>query len=282
MNDFLNAITSRLIGALDPTAVGDQLANLIEKLIIAGATFCAFYLLWHGINLLLKKILKRSNVDETAARFMLTIVKVVLLTVGLINALAAVGVDTASVLTSLGIAGITIGFAARDGLSNIISGIFIFWDRPFVIGDLIEIDEHYGRVDDITLRSTRVITPNGKMLSVPNSQMINSTVASYTNFPHLRIDVEVTVGNSENLEKVRRLLLEIIDADEHYMTDPAPAVQVAELGDYNIKLILEAWLKDERTHVIERFKLREAILAKLTAAGVDMPYETINIMPLKI
>ena len=100
-----------------------------------------------------------------------TAVKYTVLTVGVVSALGQVGINTGSLLASLGIAGLTIGFAARDALSNIISGIFIFWDRPFVIGDLIEVNSQYGRVDRITLRSTRVVTVDGRMLAIPNAAM---------------------------------------------------------------------------------------------------------------
>lgn len=86
------------------------------------------------------------------------------------------------------------GFSARDALSNLISGILIFLDRPFVIGDLVEIERKYGKVEKITLRSTRVVTKDGRLLAVPNAEIINKTVASYKNFPHLRLYVVVTIG----------------------------------------------------------------------------------------
>ncbi len=122
--------------------------------------------------------------------------KYVILSIALVSALNQVGVHTGSLLASLGVLGLTIGFAARDALSNVISGIFIFWDRPFVIGDLVEIEDKYGRVQAITMRSTRVVTPDGKMLAIPNNTIVNSTVASYTNFPHLRLDIAFGVGNA--------------------------------------------------------------------------------------
>jgi hypothetical protein len=75
-----------------------------------------------------------------------------------------------------------------DGEPALRRPVFIFWDRPFVLGDLIEVDGKYGRVEKITLRSTRVITVEGKMFTIPNAEVMNSTVASYTNFPHLRIE----------------------------------------------------------------------------------------------
>ena len=96
----------------------------------------------------------------------------------------------------------TIGFAARDSLSNIISGILIFLDRPFVIGDIVEIEGFYGRVEKITLRSTRIITSDGKMLAVPNTEIINKTVASYTISPPPVGYQQLLLAVTEDIEKV--------------------------------------------------------------------------------
>jgi len=199
-----------------------------------------------------------------------------------VNALAAFGINTASLLTSLGIAGLTIGFAARDALSNLISGLLIYWDRPFVIGDLLEVGNHYGTVERITLRSTRVVTPDGRMLAVPNAEIINTTVASYTNFPHLRIDVPVSVAVKENLDKVRAVLLGLVRDVPEYMSDPEPKVVVTHLNDYNVELELRAWAHDERDHIHLRGSLREAAFNALNQAGIDMPFETLRIEPLTV
>lgn len=201
---------------------------------------------------------------------------------GAVNGLAAIGVNTASLLTSLGIAGLTIGFAARDALSNLISGLLIYWDRPFVIGDLLEVGNHYGRVEKITLRSTRVITTDGRMLAVPNTEIINTTVASYTNFPHLRIDVPVTVGVNEGIGQVRETLLGLVRDNPAYMHDPEPKVVVTALNDYNVQVELRAWAHDERRHVELRTGLREAVFNALNRAGIDMPFETLRIEPITV
>ncbi|RMF58585.1 MAG: mechanosensitive ion channel family protein, partial [Bacteroidetes bacterium] len=205
-----------------------------------------------------------------------------ILILGLINAFAIMGINTASLIASLGIAGLTIGFAARDALSNMISGLFIFWDRPFVIGDLIEVGDKYGQVERITLRSTRVVTPDGKMLAIPNNEIVNKTVASYTNFPHLRIEVEVTVATHEDLGRARRLLLDLVRDDPEVMQDPPPRVVVKALNDYNVALALQVWIDDERRHIEKRFALREAVFETFTRAGVDMPFETLSLTPIEV
>ncbi len=163
-----------------------------------------------------------------------------------------------------------------------ISGIFIFWDRPFVIGDLVEVGGEYGRVDDITMRSTRVVTPDGRMLAVPNSTVVNTTVASYTNFPHLRLDVSFAVAVDENLQKVRDVALAVCRGDDGLMAEPLPQVVVTALNDYNVAMELRVWLADEKKHVAARHALRERLFEALRAASVDMPFETLALAPLEV
>ena len=205
-----------------------------------------------------------------------------ILSVGFLVALSASGVKTTAVLASMGVVGLTIGFAARDTLSNIISGILIFLDRPFTIDDLVEIEGRYGRVDRITLRSTRIVTNDGKMLAVPNTEVMNKTVTSYTNFPHLRLDIAVTVAVTENLDRVRELLISLVSNNKDFMDKPLPRVVVTQLNDYNVNLELRAWLNDERQHVHKRLELREDVFKLLTRAGVEMPFETIQLAPHKV
>ena len=199
MNVFFDSIITRLQEIFNPKDMGEQIAQGMANLVVGLIVFLVFYLLVRLLVLLLRRTIKISRVDETSYSFIETTVYYTVLTIGAISALNAIGINTGAILTSLGIVGVTIGFAARDSLSNLISGIIIFLDRPFVIGDLVEIDDKYGSVSEITLRSTRVVTSDGRMLAVPNTEIINKTVASYTNFPNLRLDIPVTIAVTENI-----------------------------------------------------------------------------------
>ena len=282
MNELLQSILTRLMEVFDPKTLGEQFVDFMINLIVALVTFAAFYLGWLLVRVLLNVFERRSNWDKTSQAFLRTVLKYSILLAGLFNALSTMGVDTAGLLASLGIVGITIGFAARDSFSNLISGILIFLDRPFVIGDLVEVGDFYGRVDQITLRSTRIITPDGKMLAVPNTEMINKTVTSYTNFPNLRLDVEVTIGVTEDIQKVREVLLGVLQGDKDYKDDPPARVIVTQLNDYNVAVELQAWIKDERRHVEKRVELREKVYNALNAAKIEMPFETIQLAPMSV
>lgn len=281
MLEFITTILARLEKLFDPQSLSKLFIGWLMNLIVALAVMAAFYLLWLTARVILQFTLRRK-VDTTTFSFILTIVKFSLFVIGAITALDSAGIKTSALLTSLGIAGLTIGFAARDALSNLISGILIFIDRPFVLGDLVEIEGAYGKVERITLRSTRVVTSDGRMLAVPNTEIINKTVASYTNFPHLRIDIGVTVGVNEDLERVRRLMLELVKDDPTFMTEPASRVVATALNDYNVAMELQAWLDDERRHVEKRFELREKVFNTLTRAGVELPFETLQLQPVEV
>lgn len=282
MRALWTSILSRLRTIFDPDTLSELVVEWLGNLIVGLIIILVFYLLWRIIRLVLRPSLVRSGVDETTTSFVETAVKYTIIIIGVVTALDSAGIQTSAVLASLGIAGLTIGFAARDALSNLISGILIFLDRPFVIGDLVEVEDKYGRVDRITLRSTRIVTSDGKMLAVPNTEVINKTVASYTNFPHLRLDIPVTVGVNENLAEVRRILLDLVTDHPHFLTDPAPRVVVQALNDYNVAMELQAWLIKEREHVERRSELRERVFNALNNAGVDMPFETIQLRPMTV
>jgi len=278
----MQTISSRIQEIFDPEKILLQILDLIPDLIVAAISFLAFWLVWRATKSLLELALSRAGVDRTARTFLHSAYKYTVLAIGGVTALAQLGIDTTSVLTSLGVAGLTIGFAARDALSNVISGIFIFWDRPFVIGDLVEVDGHYGKVEDITMRSTRLVTPDGKMLAIPNSVIVNSTVASYTNFPHLRLDIPITIGVDEDVQKVRDLLVSIAASDREILQDPAPTVVIKALNDYNTEIELQAWIENEHGHIAERYQLRERMFEMLKDSGIDMPFETLKLEPVEV
>ena len=266
---------------LAPDSMLRQLMSYAPRAFTALLSLVIFWVVWRLIRRTIRFVTHRAELDQTLSRFIETVTQYVLMTIAVLTALSQLGVNVTAALTSLGVVGLTIGFAAKDALSNLISGLFILWDRPFVIGDLIEINGQYGRVDNITLRSTRVVTVDGKMLAIPNTSVVNSTVASYTNFPHLRIDVPVTVGVDEDLSIIRGHFQEVLKASQGFIDHPPPRMVVSALNDYNIELIFQAWIEDERTHIQVRFDLREALFERFRSEGVDMPYQTIQSIALK-
>ncbi len=279
--DLWEPVKNQLSANFNVDRIESWFLQNFSGMVVALVYLLFFSLLWMVVSRSLRLIFKRVKLDATAASFVQEVLKYAIFCIGLLAALGALGINTTSILASLGVAGLTLGFAAKDTLSNIIAGIFIFWDRPFTTGDLVEIDGIYGRVEEITLRSTRIVTVDGKMVAIPNTNIVNDKVVSYTNFPHLRLDIDVTIGVEEDIEAVRQRLLKAMASTQKYMTDPAPQVVLSALNDYNLALQVSAWITEERQHIQERFALRELVFNTLRTAGVEMPYETLAILPQK-
>lgn len=250
---------------------------LLARLLNSFVVVLTYFILWKITEKILKNSLKRFNIEKTLSNFLTNLVMAIISILALITISIIFGINTASILASLGVFGLAIGFAAQDILSNIISGFFIFWDKPFVIDDLIEINDTYGKIDKITMRTTKVVTPDGKLLTIPNKDVVNNTVASYTNFPNLRLDIDFTVDGNEDINKIRRLLFKLVETDDRFLKKPEPEVVLNSLNDYNIELIFRLWIKNEKDHIAARFDLREKINDTLLNENVSMPYETIEV-----
>ncbi len=279
----MNEVLTRIQAIFSPGDIAEHVfGRILPDLVVAGLVFLVSYMVWRMLDRGVTLVLRRAELDQTATRFILVVLRYGVMTIGVVAALGQLGVDTGSLLASLGVAGLTIGFAAKDALSNVIAGLFIFWDRPFVIGDLVEVDGKYGKVETITMRSTRVVTVDGRMLAIPNTIIVNSTVASYTNFPNIRLDVEVTVGVNEDIGRIRAAMLAAIAQEQKYLQKPAPQVVLKAINDYNLLLEVRAWLEDETQHIAERFALRELVLDVCRAENIELPFETIALAPIEV
>ena len=255
-----------------------QLGIITKNTVIAAITLLVFYVIYRILKSVVGQVIEKFELGKTVSSFLQMGLKYTLMIFAAITALNNIGYDVTSLIAGLGIAGIAIGFAAKDTLSNIVAGIFIFWDRPFYIGDLVEIEDEYGSVQDITLRTTRIVTPDGRMVSIPNQNIAANKVISYTMFPHLRLDIDVTIGVNEPIEKSREVMLKIVEGDKRFMVDPPPVVLVQELGDFYTKVQLRVWLDDTLTHIPIRAELREKIKNAFDAAKIEMPFETFEVL----
>jgi small conductance mechanosensitive channel len=278
----MEKILQQLGEYFNPQIIAAKLIILLQNAVIAAVILLAFYILYRILKAVMSRIISRFSLEKTIVSFLMMGLKYTIFVFAAITTLDQIGLNITSLIAGLGIAGLALGFAAKDTLSNIVAGIFIFWDRPFYIGDLVEIEDEYGEVQEITLRTTRIVTPDGIMVSIPNSNIAANKIKSYTMFPHLRLDLDITIGVNEDIENARREILAIIRGDERFMKQPPPAVLVQELGDYYTKLQFRVWLDDTRKHIATRAELREKIKNTLDNAKVEMPFETIEVLNHKI
>ncbi|MEE8277110.1 MAG: mechanosensitive ion channel family protein, partial [Thermoanaerobaculia bacterium] len=185
------------------------------------------------------------------------------------------GIDVGALLVTGGIAGIAIGFAAKDTLANLFSGIFILADAPYEVGDFIVLDSgERGRVTHIGLRSTRLLTRDDIEIILPNAVIGNSKIINESAGPwekeRLRIPLGVAYGS--DIDRVREVLLEIAHAHPEIDDDPEPRVRFRSFGDSGLSLELLGWIHQPvlRGRVVDSSNTE--IYKRFAAEGIEIPY----------
>ena len=187
------------------------------------------------------------------------------------SSLNQLGFDLKVLLGAAGLLTVAVGFAAQTSASNLISGLFLMVDRPFVVGNSIQIDSLQGEVIAIDLLSTRLRTLDNQMVRVPNETMVKSNIVNKSFFPLRRFDVAVGVAYDSDIREVQNLLLETAKSHPRCVADPAPVCLLTGFGDSSINLVLQAWtLTDEM--LVVRSELHAMVKATLDAAGVEIPF----------
>lgn len=196
---------------------------------------------------------------------------------GLIMGLSQLGVDVGAAIAGLGVAGIAAGLAAQDTLANTIAGFTIFWDKPFVVNDYITVAGEYGRVTDITLRSTRIRTPRNSFVVIPNKSIIDEILENDSKHGELRIDIPIGIAYKEDTHAARRVLLEAV-ADVHGIQDSPPSDVVVEAcGASSVDLKVRVWIEDAALREQVYFATMEAGKRALDAAGIQIPYHHLQL-----
>ena len=203
------------------------------------------------------------------------IVKVAVVGGGVYFGLLAWNINLTAWLASAGIVGIAVGFAAKDTLANLFAGFFILADAPYKLGDFIVLDNGLrGKVTDIGIRSTRILTRDDIEITVPNAVIANSKIINETGGPwdKERVRIKVSVAYGSDVDQVRELLTDCTKEQAHVCEKPTPRVRFRTFGDSGLNFELLAWIEEPvmRGRVIDALNVR--VYKELNAAGVEIPY----------
>lgn len=243
---------------------------------LLGALFvgAVFYLLYRIIFRVASRLLRtRSDRSSSALRdLLLNSIRFVGLALVILVVLAQVGLDITAAVAGLGILGLALGFAAKDSLENFLAGITIILDRPFDVGDVVEIQGVYGTVTRFTLRSTRIRTVRHRILVMPNVGMINQPLLNHSAFRFVRVDIPFGIAYKEDIDETREVLLTMIGEDERLIDKADPQVVVTELGDSSVNMELRLFVKEARDELAVRWEYVERIRKALQQAGIEIPF----------
>lgn len=241
----------RVLGALVIFFVGRWVAKFISGLISAA--------------------LVRARIETTLNRFLTRIANTLLLVVVVMAALDLLGVRTTSLVAIIGAAGLAIGLAMQGSLSNFAAGVLIIIFRPFKIGDFIEAGGTKGIVEEISIFTTNLRTPDNLGVIVPNSSITSNAITNHASKETRRIDLTFGVSYTDNITVAKEAIWAVLKADARILKDPAPIVGVMELADSSVNIVVWPWVA--RADFLQvKFDLNERIKAALEAAGCSIPF----------
>ena len=250
---------------------GSTLVSFGKNVVIA---FLIFYVGKFVISLVvraLRKVMRKQEVDKTLETFVCNLVRVALMVVVVIAAIGALGIQTTSFIAIFGAAGLAVGLALQGSLSNFAAGVLIVLFRPYRVGDFIEAAGIAGAVEQVQILTTVLRTGDNKRIIVPNGQIMDSIITNYSANETRRVDMVIGVSYSDDLDKVRATLQELIAAEERILDDPAPTIAVSELADSSVNFVVRPWVKTPDYWGV-MFDLTEAIKKRFDQEDISFPF----------
>ena len=250
---------------------GSTLVSLGKNIVIA---LLIFYVGKFVISLVvraLRKVMRKQEVDKTLETFVCNLVRMALMVVVVIAAIGALGIQTTSFIAIFGAAGLAVGLALQGSLSNFAAGVLIVLFRPYRVGDFIEAAGIAGAVEQVQILTTVLRTGDNKRIIVPNGQIMDSIITNYSANETRRVDMVVGVSYSDDLDKVRATIQELVAADERILDEPAPTIAVSELADSSVNFVVRPWVKTPDYWAV-MFDLTEAIKKRFDKEDISFPF----------
>jgi small conductance mechanosensitive channel len=237
--------------------------------------FATLMVAWFGARIISRvvrhAVARVKGSSQLLVNFASRFVRQLCMVVGTVVALAALEVDIAPLIAAIGAAGFVVAFALQDTLSNFASGLLILAYRPFDVGDVIEAAGVSGVVDSVSLFSTHVRTFDNKVMIIPNNDIWGGTITNATASDTRRVDMVFGIGYSDNVDEARTVLQSLLDAHPQVLKDPAPVVQLNELGDSAVNFICRPWSKTEDYWTVY-WEITAAVKEQFDRRGISIPY----------
>jgi small-conductance mechanosensitive channel len=221
----------------------------------------------------------KSSLDDELMPLFKKLSNIIVYFAGAMILLRTWNLDITPLLASAGIAGFVIAFAAQDTIAHLFGGVSIYFDKPFRVGDRIQLESgEIGDVLEIGIRSTRIKTFDETAIIIPNSKIASSKIINYDQ-PESKIKTKIKVGVAygSDANKVKEILLDIAGKTEGVESDPAPAVYFSELGSYALEFLVITWVDSPRKQFSVKTKINEEIYERFEKEGIQIPYPTQDI-----
>jgi MscS family membrane protein len=220
-----------------------------------------------------------SRLDDTALPLLNRIVRGLVVGLGILIALTFLGINITPILAGAGVMGLGVSLAAKDTLSNLIAGLLLIIDRPFQVGDRIELwnapteTGSWGDVIEIGLRATKIRNPDNLIIVVPNNEIMRRDIINYTaSGPHIRLRIPIGIAYNADAEKAKALIIEVAKSTDGVKPTPEPVVITRKFGESSIDLELRVWIREARDRRAIGDAIGDRVKKKFDEHGIEIPF----------
>jgi small conductance mechanosensitive channel len=255
------------------TWITDHGPGFVIKLLLFTGVLIAFYFVTRVLKKALEKALEASklNISQLLRRMIVSTVSNLVMLLGLLVALSQFGISLGPLLAGLGVAGFIIGFALQDTLANFASGMMILLYRPYDVGDLVDVAGVSGKVSEMSLVSTTILTLDNQTLVVPNKTIWGDVIKNVTAQNIRRVDMVFGISYSDDIPKAEGILEGILKEHDLILDDPEPVVHLHTLGESSVDFVVRPWVKVDDYWDVYWFVTRE-VKMRFDAESVSIPF----------
>ncbi len=222
------------------------------------------------------RVMEKSQIDGTLKPFLKSLTSTLLKLLLIISVLGMLGVEMTSFIAMLGAAGLAVGMALSGTLQNFAGGVMILIFKPFKLGDVIEAQGFVGSVKEIQIFNTLLKTGDNKIIIIPNGGLSTSAMTNFSTETTRRVDWTVGIGYGDDIDKARQHIMELCDADNRILKDPAVFIAVAELADSSVNFTVRAWVNAADYWGVF-FDMNEKIYKTFPQQGLNIPYPQMDV-----
>ncbi len=225
---------------------------------------------------ILERYFERSRIEISVSGFLITLIRAIMYIILVVLAVGFVGIESSSIVALVGSAGLTLGLALQGSLSNFAGGVLILLLKPFRVGDYIISGSNEGTVSSIDIFYTKLLTFDNKLLVMPNGALSNTNIINVTNEPFRRLDINVPIDYSENIQKVKDILMNIIEMNELVLKDHDISIFVNSLDTGSVNLGIRVWVANENYWNL-KWELLERIKNNFTENQITIPLNQLDV-----
>lgn len=268
---FLHNVWQNIRSNFNTETVAETLMNWGPPLVSAIAVFILGRMISRVMSGMIVRGSRRAKIDETLARFLGNLAYIMMLTAVCIASLGCLGVDTTSLSAVLAAAGFAVGMALQGSLGNVAAGVLLVFFKPFKVGDLIDVGGTLGKVVEIQIFNTILLSPDNVRIIFPNSSITGGTIRNMSAEPIRRVDLVIGCSYNDDLRAIRAFLEEVVKTDSRILLDPAPVVAVSELAESSVNFVVRPWVASA-DYASVKFALTEKIKLGFDERGLTIPF----------